>query len=219
MPLFGRKSVSAPIMAVLEGLIILVGFVVAIEVLIILILLVNPLHPVGTYFRVTTIAEVPAAVWPTEGLVRAVPGSAGATATSEPWAFITFRPRSRLFVFVVALAALTWRACIIFVLLMLRRVLANISAAAPFPRANIRCIRLMGWAILGMAAMELLIGAGMLAYMRAAVTVADQPPVIPPAMMVAGFPWGAVLAGTAVVILAEIFRAGADLQDEQSLTV
>ncbi len=33
------------------------------------------------------------------------------------------------------------------------------------------------------------------------------------------FPLGTILAGLAVVILAEIFRAGADLQDEQALTI
>jgi hypothetical protein len=33
------------------------------------------------------------------------------------------------------------------------------------------------------------------------------------------FPLGTILSGFAVVILAELFRAGADLQDDQALTV
>jgi hypothetical protein len=77
----------------------------------------------------------------------------------------------------------------------------------------------MGWAILAMAVLDLLIGAGMMTYMRATVAVAGRPAVVPSAMLVANFPWGTILAGLAVVVLAEIFRAGADLQDEQSLTV
>jgi len=219
MRLFGRDSVSTPVMAILDGLLLVVGFVVSLEALLFLVLLVNPSHPAKAYFEVTTIAEVPSAIWPTDGLVEVTAGSASAAAEAEPWAYITFRPGTRLFVLVTVVTALAWRACIIVVLLLLRRVLLNISAAAPFPRANIRCIRQMGWAILGMAALDLLISAGMMAYMRATVTVAGRPAVIPSATLVADFPWGTVLAGLAVVLLAEIFRAGADLQDEQALTI
>ena len=59
----------------------------------------------------------------------------------------------------------------------------------------------------------------MIAYMRATTTVAGQPPVVPTAMLLVDFPLGTILAGLAVVILAEIFRAGADLQDDQALTI
>lgn len=219
MRLFGRDSVSKPIMMILEGLLLVVGLVVAAEVLLFLILLVDPSHPARTWFQVTTIAEVPRALWPTDGLVQVAPGSASAAAEAEPWVYIRFRPGTRLFVAVTVVVALAWRACIILVLLLLRRVLLNISAAAPFPRANIRCIRQTGWAILGMAALDLLISAGMIAYMRGTVAVAGRPAVIPSAILIATFPWGTILAGLAVVMLAEIFRAGADLQDEQSLTI
>ena len=219
MRLFGRDSVSTPILAILDGLLLVVGFVVSLEVLVFLALLVNPSHPLRAYFQVTTIAEVPPAIWPTDGLVQVAPGSTSAAAEAEPWAYIRFRPGTRLFVLASVVVALAWRACIIIVLLLLRRVLLNISPASPFPRANIRCIRHMGWAILAMAVLDLLIGAGMMTYMRATVAVAGRPAVVPSAMLVANFPWGTILAGLAVVVLAEIFRAGADLQDEQSLTV
>jgi len=33
------------------------------------------------------------------------------------------------------------------------------------------------------------------------------------------FPLGTIVSGLAVVVLAEIFKAGADLQDDQALTV
>ena len=38
-------------------------------------------------------------------------------------------------------------------------------------------------------------------------------------MLLLDFPLGTILAGVAVVILAELFRSGADLQDDQALTV
>jgi hypothetical protein len=76
-----------------------------------------------------------------------------------------------------------------------------------------------GWAILGLAAVELIIDAAMFTYMRATTTVAGLAPVIPTDMLLVDFPLGTILAGLAVVVLAELFRAGADLQDDQALTV
>jgi hypothetical protein len=217
MRLFGPGSISTPARILLDALLVIAGFLVAIEVAVVAVLLVNPLHPVREQFQVTTIAAVPAAVWPTADLVRVEPGSASARV--DPWARVTYLPASRLFVLVTAIASFSGWACVLLVLLSLRRAFSNIAAGTPFPRDNIRCIRVAGWAILGFAAVELLIDAGMLAYMRATTTVAGQPPVIPTAMLMVDFPLGTILAGLSVVILAEIFRAGADLQDDQTLTV
>jgi hypothetical protein len=217
MRLFGAGSISTPARILLDGLLVCTGFLVALQAVVVAVLLANPLHPIGEHFQVTTIAAVPATVWPTGDLVRVAPGSASTRV--DPWAYITYRPSSRAFVFVTAVASFSWWACALLVLLNLRRAFTNIAAGTPFPRDNIRRIRVVGWAILGMAAVELLIDAGMLAYMRATTTVAGQPPVIPTAMLMVDFPLGTILAGLAVVILAEIFRAGADLQDDQALTV
>ena len=60
----------------------------------------------------------------------------------------------------------------------------------------------------------------MSAYMRATTTIAGQPAGFPLGLWLAiGFPLGTIVSGLAVVILAEIFKAGADLQDDQALTV
>ena len=217
MRLFTRGTSSTPVLEVLDGLMVVVGFLVAVEVLLVVLLLVDPQHPFSKYYQVTTVAEVPADVWPAANLVRVAPGSA--TATADPWAFITFRPSSRAFVIATAAASLTWWACIVIGLLQLRRVLTNISAATPFPRDNPRRIRLVGWAILGTAATNLLIDASMFAYLRATTTVAGRLPAIPTTAWIVDFPLGTILAGVAVLILAEIFRVGADLQDEQALTI
>lgn len=217
MRLFGPGSISTPARILLDALLVITGFLVAIEVLVVAVLLVNPLHPIRAHFQVTTIAAVPGSAWPAEGLVQVEPGSS--TVSVDSWAYLTYQPTSRAFVLVAATASFSGWACILLVLLNLRRAFINIAAGTPFPRDNIRRIRVAGWAILGFAAVELLIDVGMLAYMRATTTVAGQPPVIPGAMLVVDFPLGTIVAGLAVVILAEIFRAGADLQDDQVLTV
>jgi hypothetical protein len=217
MRLFGPGSISAPARILLDVLLVIVGVLVVLQIAVVAALLVNPMHPLRQHYQVTTIAAVPAEVWPTGDVVRVEPGTASASV--DPWAYITYRPTSRLFVFVTAVASFSAWACVLLVLLNLRRAFTNIAAGTPFPRDNIRRIRLAGWAILGFAAVELLIDVGMLAYMRATTTVAGRPPVIPVAMLLVDFPLGTILAGLAVVILAELFRAGADLQDDQALTV
>jgi hypothetical protein len=217
MRLFDKGSFSPPISGLLDGIIVIVVFLIAAEALVVAALLVDPQNPLRKRFKVTTVAEVPVTVWPAEQILRV--DSPSATATAEPWAFITFLPSSRGFVAVTAAAGFAWWACLMTILMQLRNVLDGISAAAPFPRDNLRRIRLIGWAILGLAATNLAIDAAMLAYMRTNVTVADRAAVIPAALLLDDFPLGTVLAGLAVLVLAGIFRVGADLQDEQALTI
>jgi hypothetical protein len=218
MRLFGPGSVSTPVRVLLEALLVLLGVYLALEVLLFAVLLVNPLHPIRHYFQVTSFAAVPAGAWDPAHLVRVDPRSA--TVQAEPWVYLTYRPVSRLFVLVPAAANLSAWGCVLLVLVNLRRAFANLAAGTPFPRANIRCIRTAGWAILGLAAVEVLISTGMFTYMKATTTIAGQPPAIPVGLWLSiGFPLGTILAGLAVLILAELFRAGADLQDDQALTV
>ena len=217
MRLYGPRSISNPARVVLDVLLALVGLLLAAQALLFAVLFVDPLHPVREHFHVTTMAVVPANVWPPEGVVRA--DTRVATVRVDPWAYLTYQPASRSFVAVTAVASFSAWACVVLVLLQLRRAFTNIAAGTPFPRDNIRRIRVAGWAILGLAAINLLIDAAMFAFMRATTTVAGGPAVIPLDMLLVDFPLGTILAGVAVVILAEIFRSGSDLQDDQALTV
>jgi hypothetical protein len=217
MRLYGAGSISTPVRTVLDAFLVIAGVLIAAQALAIIVLLVNPLHPVRQYFQATTIAAVPAEVWSPEGVVRVQPGIA--IARVDPWAYIKYRPASRWFVAVTAAVSYSWWACALLMLLSLRRAFNNLSGGTPFPRDNIRCIRRTGLAILGMAAVELITDAVGLCFIRATTTVAGRSAVIPLEVWLIDFPLGTILAGLAVVILAEVFRAGADLQDDQALTV
>jgi hypothetical protein len=70
-----------------------------------------------------------------------------------------------------------------------------------------------------MAAVDLIIDAVGFSFICATTTVAGRSVVIPWEVWASDFPLGTILAGLAVVILAEVFRVGADLQDDQALTV
>jgi predicted membrane channel-forming protein YqfA (hemolysin III family) len=134
-------------------------------------------------------------------------------------AFVTLQPSSRGFVLVTLAVSLMWWACFFAVILQLRGVCANLSSGAPFQRDNIRRLRTMGWAILGTVGVELLIDAMALVYLHARVTVGGGPVVVPGVIAWVDFPLGSAIAGFAVLVLAEIFRAGASLQDDQALTI
>jgi len=202
---------------VVDVFLVIAGLLIAAQVAVTAVLLVNPVHPLREHFQVTTILKVPAEVWPSEGVVRVESGLASGRA--EPWAYMTYLPASRWFVGVAAALGFSWWACAVLMLLHLRRAFTNVSAGTPFPRDNIRCIRVAGWSILGMAAVNLAIDAALLGFMHATTLVAGRPPAVPLDILLVDFPFGTILAGLAVVILAEVFRAGADLQDEQALTV
>jgi len=217
MRLFGSGSIARPATAVLDVFLVVATFLVAAELVVALILLGNPRHQAREYFQATTMVVVPAEVWSPAGVV--VTTGNIAAARIEPWAYVRYRAESRWFVVVTAAASFSWWACVFLMLLQLRRAFANLSAGSPFPRANIRCIRLTGLAILGMAGVQLVIDVIMLTFMRTTTTVAGGPPRVPTDMLLVDFPLGTLMAGGAVVVLAEVFRAGADLQDDQELTV
>jgi Protein of unknown function (DUF2975) len=203
MRLFGPGSISTPARVLLEILLVLICLYLVLEGLLFATLLVDPLHPMRAYFQVTAFAAVPPGVWQPHELVRVDPRSA--TVQADPWVYLTYRPVSRLFVLVPAIANLSGWACVLLVIASLRRAFVNIAAGTPFPRANIGCIRIAGWAI---------------AYMRTTTTIAGQPAAFPLGLWLAiDFPLGTIVSGLAVLVLAEIFRAGADLQDDQALTV
>lgn len=217
MRLYGPKSIATPARAVLDGLLTIAGLLVAGELLVTAVLLVNPVHPLREYFQVTTVVAVPAATWPLEEVVRVDPSIA--TASVEPWAYLTYRPVSRWFVAAASAASLAWWACAMVLLLRLRRAFVNIEAGSPFPRANVRCIRTAGLALLGMAAVQFLVDLFVLTNIWPVTTVAGRPPTIPAVLVLLDFPLGSLLGGAVVLLVAEIYRAGADLQDDQALTV
>ncbi len=217
MRLFGAGSIATPARVALDVLLVIAGLLIAAQVLLVIVLLVNPLHPSRRHFQATTIAVVPVEVWPPESAVRVEPGIA--VARVDPWAYIRYQPASRWFVAVTAAVSFAWWACALLMLLSLRCAFHNLSSGTPFPRDNIRCIRRTGLAILGMAAVDLVIDAVGLGFIRATTTVAGRPVVIPWEVWLMDFPLVTIMAGVAVLILSEVFRAGADLQDDQALTV
>jgi len=96
----------------------------------------------------------------------------------------------------------------------LRQVLAAVARGEPFAASNPRRIATMGWIILAVAAVEPL-----LAYLPARAvlrTLQVEGIVLSPSL---AFDTSTLLAGLLILVLAAVFREGARLHQEQSLTV
>jgi len=217
MRLYGAGSISTPARVVIDVFLVIAGLLIAGQAVIVAILLVNPLQPIREHFQTTTIAAVPVEVWPPEDVVRVEPGIA--IARVDPWAYIRYQPASRWFVTVAAAVSFSWWACALVILLSLRRRVQQPLGRHPVSAGQHSMHPQDGPGLPRMAAVELITDAVGLCFIGATTTVAGRPVVIPWEVWLMDFPLGTILAGLAIVILAEVFRAGADLQDDQALTV
>lgn len=211
------RSVSRWLVVLVDVFLVFLVVALALELIATTALLIEPDGWLREHYMVTSILEVPEQIWPTKGLVR-IEGSA-ATPSVSPWARVRLLPASRRFVLLTSAASLLSWACYLIVLLQLRRVCATVSTGRPFPWDNVRRIRTMGWALIGTALVDLLVDAAALVYLTGSVTVAGEPARVPVSLLLYEFPFGTLLAGLAVFVLAEIFKTGADLDDDQALTI
>lgn len=211
------RSLSRWLVALVDTLLVLVLLTIALQVVASIVLMVDPNCWVRRHSQVTSILAVPDGVWPVEDLVKIEGGAA--TAETSPWARVTLSPASRRFVLLTFAAGLLSSACYLIVLLALRNVCSTVSAGGPFSWENVRRIRVMGWTLIAMAGLDVIVDAVGLAYLTASVTVAGQPARVPGDLLLYEFPFWKILTGLAVLVLGEIFRTGADLEDDRALTV
>ncbi len=211
------RPLSRWLVVLVDVLLVLLGVTLVLQLVLITVLLADPTSWLRDQFQVTSILEVPERVVSADGLIQIQGGAA--TPEASLWARVNLVPASRRFVLLASAAALLRWACYLIVLLKLREVCSTMSAGRPFAWDNVRRIRMLGWAVLGTAAIDLLIDAVALVYLASRVTVGGEPATVPGSLLLYEIPCGTIFAGLAVLVLAEIFKAGADLEDDQALTV
>jgi hypothetical protein len=211
------RSLSRWLVALVDTLLVVIVLTIALQVVASIVLMVDPNSWVRNYAQVTSILTVPDGVWPVEDLVRIEGGAA--TAETSALVRVALSPASRRFVLLIFAAGLLGSACYLILLLTLRNVCSTVTAGGPFRWENVRRIRVMGWTLIGMAALDLLIDAVALAYLTTSLTVAGEPARVPGDLLLYEFPFGKIFAGLAVLVLGEIFKTGADLEDDQALTI
>ncbi len=213
----GSGSLASRLGVVLDVVIVLMVVSAALEALLMLGLVIDPTSPARHLLNVTTLYHVPPGLCDAGDLVR----------TSEPralletslLAYVNYRPGGRWGVLGIAAGSLGLWALYFVIVLQLRRVLGSLTSGQPFLRTNVARLRVIGWTIIAAALYRLAFEWAAVLCMRAAVSVADRPPAVPLAFALEDVRPEILFVGAAVLALAEIFRVGADLHDEQALTI
>lgn len=102
---------------------------------------------------------------------------------------------------------------ILLVTFQLKKIFASFSRNEPFMESNILRIRNIGLAVLSYPLLRFLFDAGLYRYLRARFTwTADL-------RLTYSFDFSTLLAGLILIVIAEIFRLGSELDNEQKLTI
>ena len=211
------SSLSHRLRVLLDVVLVVALGLAALDLLLLLGLSINPTHPIRRLLTITTLYRLPIDL-----------ASVGATVTcrdplasveADPMAYVTFRPGSRLFLIGAALSITAWWGLWLTVVFQLRWIFDAVCRGEPFLPSSVRRIRIAGWAGVGAALFEPLWELAVVVYMRSILTIAGAAPFPPLALIANELPLGTLFAGVIVLALAQIFRVGARLQEEQALTI
>lgn len=217
MKILGAGSLSSRLQILLDvvlALWVLYGLLTAIMLL---LLIAFPAHPVRRLFQMTTLYNVPAAVCdPGTFLSCSDPDTQVRT---RLLAFVNYRPGSRLFLLGVTFVHFVHWGLYLAVILQLRRIFTSLTSGQPFLRANVRSLRNIGWLIIAAMLFEHASEWALVSVMQSTLTLAGQTPRVPIEFILEDIRLERLFVGATLLVLAEIFRIGAGLQEEQNLTV
>lgn len=127
---------------------------------------------------------------------------------------LTFPPPSGAFVAIVAGGVMAMLLAVLWVLGQLRAVFRSLRAGQPFTAANARRVRSIGVAVIAGALAQTLLSFFNHHFVSRHFAAPGLRFDVAPEINLA-----AVLAGLVILVIAEVFRLGARLEEEQSLTV
>lgn len=189
----------------------------SLTVLALLGLAIDPMNPLRRYLNITTLYPLQANHRAIADLVTA--DAPPSSVEIELLAYVTFRPWTRVFVLSVAAGSAVWWGFWIMAVAQLRRIADTLRHGNPFQAANISRIRLAGWAVIGVALFEPLWELATIAYMKSVITLHGVGAFPPLPFVIESLPLGTLFAGVIVLAVAEVFRLGVALEDEQALTI
>lgn len=217
MKILGGGSLASRLRFVL-GLVLAVMLIVgALNLFLVAFLLIEPTHPVQRHVTVTTVFTMPCGEGAATNLLHS--RDPGALVEGDLLAFVNYRPGNRWHLLALAAGYFAIWGLWLTVVLELRRLFAGLTSGEPFLRSNVPRLRLIGWAVIAAMLAENLLDWGWVALMRAVLTVGGETPRVPLAFVFYEMRLDLLFVGVAVLVLAEIFRLGAALQEEQALTV
>jgi hypothetical protein len=217
MKILGSGSLSSRLRILLDVVLALWVLYGLLNAIMLLLLMVFPTHPARHLFQMTTLYSVPAGVCdPGTFLSCSDPDTQVRT---RLLAFVNYRPGSRLFLLGVTLVYFVHWGIYLAIIQQLRRVFASLTSGQPFLRTNVRSLRVIGWLIIAAVLFEHASEWALVSMMRSTLTLAGQTPSVPIEFILEDIRLERLFVGATLLVLAEIFRIGAGLQEEQNLTV
>jgi hypothetical protein len=180
-------------------------------------LVMEPTHPLRRLLNVTTVYAVPAgSCAPVDFLKCREPG---ALVESQLLALVNYRPGSRGYLLALAASYFVLWGLYLTVIRQLRWVFGSLTSGQPFLGSNVRRLRIIGGVVIAAWLFEHASDWAAVTYMRSVLTLAGSKPGVPAAFIIDDVHPEMLFVGAAVLVLAEIFRLGASLQEEQTLTI
>lgn len=217
MKILGAGSLASRLRLLLNVVLVLWLINGALEAILMLSLMIEPTHPMRQLLNVTTLFSVPANVCVPGGLLQCTDGDA--LVDTRLLAFVNYRAGSRGFLLALALGSFGLWGLYLTVIRQLKQVFASLTSGQPFLRSNVHRIRVIGWLLIAAWCLEHAWEWGLVAHMRTTLTLAGRVPEVPTAFIIHDIRPEMLFVGAAVLVLAEIFRLGASLQEEQALTI
>jgi hypothetical protein len=217
MKILGAGSLASRLRLLLD--IVLVGWLIvgALNAFLLLSLTIEPTHPMRHLLNVTTLYAVPAGICAPAGLMES--RDRDALVETQWLAFVNYRPGSRGCLFALSMGYFGLWGLYFGVIRQLKRVFVSLTSGQPFLRSNVHRIRIIGWMLIAAWLFHHAWDWGAVTYMRSVLTLAGQVPSVPTAFIIDDIRPEMLFVGAAVLVLAEIFRLGASLQEEQTLTI
>ncbi len=134
-----------------------------------------------------------------------------------PLGNLKFRTSSRLYMVVFWVMIYITYALILYSLYQLIKFFDSLGTGHPFVKENARRIKRIGLAILGMEALRIVGTLGLLFYFNSIFSTANTSVYL--TSLKEAFQLGNIFLGIVILIIAEIFRLGTKMKEEQELTV
>jgi len=218
MKALGDRSLASRLRLVLDVVLIVMMVAGALNAFLYLALIADPTSPARHLLHVTTLLKVPADLCDLTEVVRQ--NEPRALIETQLLAFVDYRPGSRWGVLWLVAGDYVLLGLYLGIVLKLREVFESLTSGRPFLRPNVARLRLIGWFIVAAALYRQAWNwTAYLFMVRPALSVADRPPSVPLAFVINDLHLEVLFVGAAVLVLAEIFRVGAGLHEEQTLTI
>lgn len=217
MKILGAGSLSSRLRILLNvvlGVWLLWGIL---DALFMLLIIAFPTHAARHWMNLTTLYNIPDGVCDPGTFLTC--SDSNALIGARTLAFVNYRSSNRLFLLGMAIASLMQWGMYLVIIQQLRRVFASLTSGQPFLRTNARRLRIIGWVMIVAILFEYALIWAAASAMRSTLTLAGHTPTVPIEFIIDGIHPERLFVGVTVLVLAEIFRVGAGLQEEQSLTV